>query len=205
MRMDQANVGAGDTPRQRGRPVATDPDEVALVALTLFLERGFDACSMADVASAAQVSRRTLFRYFPSKNDLVWGGTNEAIDRMRSGLAESPADEPAIEAIRRMYVGVLTFPAHLVEVTRRRLLLIRAHPGLRTWGVGRTEPAIDLVARFLADRTHADPRDLAPQVAAHALSAAMNAALYWWAEFGDGEPHTVVDQVIDQIARGLID
>lgn len=185
--------------------MSTDPNELALVALRLFLERGFDACSMHDVASAAEVSRRTLFRYFPSKNDLVWGGADEAVERMRAGLAAAPAEEPAMAAIRRVYVDMLTFSPQLLEITRQRLRVIGSNPGLRAWGVGRTEPAIGLVAEFLAARTNAAPQDLAPQVAAHALAAAANAALYWWAEFGDGEPQTVVGQVIDRIGRGLID
>lgn len=185
--------------------MSTDPDELALVALKLFLERGFDSCSMDDVASAAQVSRRTLFRYFRSKNDLVWGGADEALERMRAGLATAPPEEPALQAIRRVYVDMLTFPPHLLEVTRRRLLLIGRNPVLRAWGVGRTEPAITLLTVFIAARSAADPRDLAPRVAAHTLAAAVDAALYWWAEFGDGDPQTVVGQVIDRIDRALID
>jgi AcrR family transcriptional regulator len=192
-------------PRRRGRPVSTDPNELALIALRLFMERGFDSCSMDDVASAALVSRRTLFRYFPSKNDLVWGGASEAVERMRAGLAAAPSEEPALQAIRRVYVDMLTFPPQLIEVTRRRLLLIGQNPGLRAWGVGRTEPAIELIAEFIAARSAANPRDLAPRVAARAISAAADAALYWWAEFGDDEPQEVVGQVIDRIDRGLID
>ena len=53
-----------------GRAPATTHGELSHVALALFLERGFDHTTVDDIAAAAGISRRTLFRYFPSKNDL---------------------------------------------------------------------------------------------------------------------------------------
>jgi AcrR family transcriptional regulator len=64
--------------RHRGRPVEIDREHLARVALGLFFERGFDNVSAAEIATAAGVSRRSLFRYFPTKVDLVWDRFGES-------------------------------------------------------------------------------------------------------------------------------
>ena len=69
-----------------GRPRTISPDAVSLVALRLFDEKGFDAVSMDDIAREADVSRRSLFRLFPSKQSLVWGGLDEFVARFRAAL-----------------------------------------------------------------------------------------------------------------------
>ena len=64
---------------------------IAQVALRLFEQKGFEAVTMEDVAKAASVSRRTLFRHFPSKADLVWAGTDEVLGVLKS-VAVAPAE-----------------------------------------------------------------------------------------------------------------
>jgi AcrR family transcriptional regulator len=203
--MSLGETGEGLSRRGRGRPTEVDADRLARVALTLFLESGYDKSSMDDVAEAAQVSRRTLFRYFASKRELVWGGTTEALDRMREALAATSPDVPAMDAIRRGYVDALTFPPELVQLTRQRLKLIGSEAELRAWGVGRTEATIDLTAEFIAERTGQRPHDLGPRVAAHAVSAAATAALYWWADYGERGLPEVIDEVLRRVGRGLVD
>ncbi|GAA2140202.1 hypothetical protein GCM10009825_27740 [Arthrobacter humicola] len=60
--------------RATGRPATIDPEAVARIALRLFAERGYEQTSMEDIAGAAGIGRKSLYRYFPSKADLVWGG-----------------------------------------------------------------------------------------------------------------------------------
>lgn len=148
---------------------------------------------MDEIAAATGVSRRTLFRYFPSKNALVWGGATEAAERMRAALEALSPDEPAMAGIRRAYVQALTFPPELIEVTRSRLLVISRNEALQAYGLHGIAPFGDMLAEFIASRTGARPSDLRPRVVAAAASAATTAALYWWAEFGEGEPQLVVD------------
>ncbi len=74
-----------------GRPAAIDAQDLARVAIGLFAERGYDAVSMADIAEAAGVGRRSLFRYFPSKADLVWGGADVVGAELERLLARARA------------------------------------------------------------------------------------------------------------------
>jgi TetR/AcrR family transcriptional regulator, regulator of mycofactocin system len=94
-----------DSVAQRpGRPPGTSRREVASTALELFAGRGFDETTVDDIAEALGVSRRTLFRYFASKNDMVWGDFDWVLARLRRCLAATDSDEPLHEALGRAVV-----------------------------------------------------------------------------------------------------
>ncbi|MEJ8284830.1 TetR family transcriptional regulator [Curtobacterium citreum] len=186
--------------RPTGRPRTIDPDAVSLVALRLFDEQGFDAVSMDDVATAAGVSRRSLFRLFPNKAALVWGGLDEFASRFGDALRERPFTESSSVALRAAYRIGATFPDDAVEVTRHRLRVIRANPSLEHVGAATVTTLTDEIVRFVAERDGATPDDLAVSVRAHALAAAASAALTWWALHGDGRPEDVVDRALALLA-----
>lgn len=182
--------------RPTGRPRTIDPDAVSLVALRLFDEQGFDAVSMDDVAAAAGASRRSLFRLFPNKAALVWGGLDEFAARFREALRSRPADEPSAVALRAAYRIGATFPDDAIEVTRHRLRVIRANPSLEHVGAATVTALTDEILRFVAERDGATADDLAVAVRAHTLAAAASAALTWWALHGDGRPEDVVERAL---------
>jgi len=186
--------------RTTGRPRTIDPATVSLVALRLFDEQGFDSVSMDEVAAAAGISRRSLFRLFPSKAALVWGGLDEFAVRFTEELRVRPAAEPAWVALRAAYRVGATFPDDAVEVTRRRLRVIRANPALERGGEAAANALGAVIQRFVADRDGGRIDDLTTTVRAHALAAAASAALTWWALHGDGRPEDAVDE-----ALGLFD
>ena len=74
--------------------------EVTAQALALFSERGFDAVTADELAEAVGVSRRTLFRYFASKEDIVVAAFDNLGDEALAALRERPADEPPWTALR---------------------------------------------------------------------------------------------------------
>ncbi|MBT1666584.1 TetR family transcriptional regulator [Curtobacterium flaccumfaciens] len=182
--------------RPTGRPRTIDPDAVSLVALRLFDDQGFDAVSMDDVAAAAGVSRRSLFRLFPNKAALVWGGLDEFAARFREALRSRPADEPSAVALRAAYRIGATFPDDAVEVTRRRLRVIRANPSLEHVGAATVTALTDEILRYVAERDGVTADDLAVAVRAHTLAAAASAALTWWALHGDGRPEDVLERAL---------
>lgn len=187
--------------RPGGRPRTIDPARVSLIALRLFDERGFDAVSMDEVATAAGVSRRSLFRLFPNKAALVWDGLEESFDRFRTSLSASGDEEPLWEAIRRAFEAGATIPAESIEVTRHRLRVIRANPSLEQVGAPTIGMMTDAAARFAAERAGCAPDDLLTTVRVHALMAAVNASLAWWALHGGTEaPQSVVRRALREVA-----
>ncbi|MFG1694988.1 TetR/AcrR family transcriptional regulator [Nonomuraea sp. NPDC049309] len=76
-------------------------------ATQLFLERGFDRTTIADIAAAARVAKMTVTNYFPRKEDLAFDYHEEFVAGPASTLARRPAGEPALAAMRREYLAAL--------------------------------------------------------------------------------------------------
>lgn len=181
--------------RPPGRPRTISPDAVSLAALRLFDERGFDAVSMDDVAEATGISRRSLFRLFPTKSALVWGGLDEFVDRFRTALAAHREGDPG-QALRSASLVASRFPDDQVEVTRRRLRVIHVTPDLSLRDDPRLTALTDEVHRFLLEHDPARD-DLAAVARAHAFAAVLNAALTWWAENDEGNPVDVLSRLYE--------
>jgi AcrR family transcriptional regulator len=164
--------------------------------VALFMDRGFDAVTMDDIAAACGVSRRTLFRYYPSKSDLVWGGfreyTNPVVEQLRTA---DPGDDP-VAVLHSIYVDAAKIPDELVEVTRQRLLLIDSHPRLYADG----QPAMLVIrsefVRFVAGGATEDTAGLGDQVAAAAVLAAGYAGFVWWAHHPDTDLQEILTQAL---------
>ncbi|MEU5806273.1 TetR family transcriptional regulator [Streptomyces sp. NPDC047718] len=80
---------------------------LAATALELFLERGFDAVSVADVAAKAEVSKPTLFRYFPSKEDLVLDRFADHQDEAARIVRDRPAGRTPVAAVHEHFLAAL--------------------------------------------------------------------------------------------------
>jgi AcrR family transcriptional regulator len=188
--------------RTAGRPVEVDVEGLARVAVSLFAERGFAAVTMDEIAVACGVSRRTLFRYYPSKSDLVWGGfrefTEPLLDRLRTA---APAQDPAA-VLRSTYLAAATFPAETHQVTRQRLLLIDEHPRLYADG----QPALlgirDVFARFLDQDAADGAPNLSAQVAAAAMLAAGYTGFVWWARHPGEDLQEILRRTLLQVTPG---
>ncbi|RSS73963.1 TetR/AcrR family transcriptional regulator [Streptomyces sp. WAC06614] len=93
--------GLRETKKQRTRA------HLRATALELFLERGFDAVSVADVAAAAEVSKPTLFRYFPTKEDLVLDRFADHQDEAARVVRDRPAGQTPVGALHAQYTAAL--------------------------------------------------------------------------------------------------
>ncbi|MBL8684609.1 MAG: TetR family transcriptional regulator [Myxococcales bacterium] len=164
------------TPR-RGRPPSADPSKIARVALRLFERNGFDAVTMHEVADAAKVSVRTLFRLFPTKSDLVWEGLKEIRVVVASRVAEVRGSglslRAAVLALAEPFLKPMEDPA-VARLARRRLRVIADAPALLGHETLR-EIEADVASLF-------GPSSAPPALVARAVVGVAFAALFWWAE-----------------------
>ncbi len=185
----------------RGRPASTSREEVARVALELFARQGFDNTTVNDIARAVGVGRRTLFRYFSSKNDTVWGDFHLVCERLRAALAATPPDEPLITSLRRSVVESNSYPDDQLPELRIRMTLITSVPALQAHSMLRYAEWRQVVAEFAAERLGLDPIELVPQTIAHAALGTSMAAFVTWV----GDPARDLVATLDAGYQALAD
>jgi mycofactocin system transcriptional regulator len=159
---------------------------VGRVALGLFARNGFEQTTLDDIAGAVGIGRRSLFRYFPSKNDMVWGEFERVMDRLREELESAPEDLPLIESIGRAVVASNSYPREALPELRIRMTLITTVPALQAHSMLRYAAWRAVIADYVAGRLGQRPDDLVPETVAHiALGTAMAAFVRWASHPGD--------------------
>ncbi|MGY4974838.1 TetR/AcrR family transcriptional regulator [Streptomyces nigrescens] len=172
-------------------------------AYRLFEEQGYDATPIDQIAEAADVSPSTVFRYFPTKEDIVL--TDEYDTVLEAGLRARPADEPMVESMRRVTVEALReiAAADRGELVQR-IRLIREVPAIRGRTAENTARDAALISTVLAERTGRPADDLELRVISAAILAALQEAMLNWVEGGESaELEALIDQTMDVLARGL--
>jgi AcrR family transcriptional regulator len=174
--------------------------EITEAALRLFAERGFDGTTVEDIAAAADVSRRTFFRYFARKEDVILGWKHEMALLLRAALAERPASESAFEAAHRAMATVAGGYAAQPRLALGLLRLFELAPVLKpeaahdSWDVALTE---GIAARLGVDPA-ADPR---PRLVALVSFAVLNAAVQeWGAGGGEADLLELLDRSFDALS-----
>ena len=146
-------------------------------ATALFLERGFDAVRVAEVAEACGVSEKTVFNYFPVKEALVMDRLEATLAALRTGLADvalSPV-QAALLILDRELAGLTGWlsgqeePSQARQAIRRFGDLIRATPALRAYQADMLERSAAVATEVLAARAGMALDDPEPQIAARAL------------------------------------
>ncbi len=175
-------------------------------ALQLVAEHGLDGVSVDDIAARADVSPRTFFNYFPTKDDAVVGLDASAIAETAERFAARPVGESPLEALRAVQVQQATDMAGEPETLwPLRLRVLEEHPVLlaRLHAVfGTAERAL---AEAIAVRTGTDPgADVYPALLAAVSGAAVRTALHRWldSDFTASLPG-LVDEAWDVLAAGL--
>jgi mycofactocin system transcriptional regulator len=166
-----------------GRRRSTTSDHLSNVAIDLFAASGFDEVSVDDVAQAAGIARRTLFRYFPSKNALPWGDFDAHLERMRDLLADLDPDVPIEDALRAALLAFNTFDARETARHRQRMRVILETAELQAYSMTMYAGWRAVVAAFVEQRLGAGDGDLVPQTVAWTmLGVALSAYEHWLAD-----------------------
>lgn len=178
----------------RGRPPITSHQEVERIGLELFTRNGFEETTMEDIAAAVGISRRTVFRYFPSKNDIVWGGFDNVLERLRALLDATPNGVPVGQALRAAVVASNRYPPDQLPILRVRMALITGVPALQAHAILRYASWREVVAGFVAARRVEDRDALVPQTLAYVTLATAMAAFSHWVN----DPQADLDATLEQ-------
>lgn len=182
-----------------GRPPTSSRAEIEAVALRLFSERGFEDTTVDDIAAEAGIGRRTFFRYFRSKNDVIWGEFDTGLERLRETLRATPADAEWWLALRRAVVEFNQLDPADVASHRVRMELILHVPALQAYSTLMYAAWREVVADFVAERTGAKPDDFEPSLVGHTALAAAVAAYEQWLR----EPSRSLAQLLDEAMAWL--
>ncbi len=186
-----------------GRRRSTTPHEITDVALRLFAHRGFDAVSVDDVAQAAGIARRTLFRYYVSKNAIPWGDFDAHLQHLRQLLGEVEPDTSLGDALRAALLAFNTFDESETVRHRQRMQVILQTTELQAYSMTMYAGWREVIAEFVARRCGVGTGALLPQtVAWMLLGVALSAYEHWLADECVSLPEALAD-AFDVVRAGL--
>jgi AcrR family transcriptional regulator len=192
------------SPGLRERKKQKTRDTISKVALQLFAESGYEQTTIAEIADAAEVSPRTIFAYFPSKEDIVFCQLPEAQARLGQALRERPDGATALDVLRDFIAASLSSDPN--TVLRKRI--VESDETLQRGERARNGPFEQLLVEAIAEDLHAGPDDIRPQIVAAAAVAAFTAVRERdpAAPPASGSPEqtmAVIDDIMDFVRGGL--
>ncbi|MFE6775117.1 TetR family transcriptional regulator [Streptomyces sp. NPDC057702] len=179
--------------------------ELTEAAMRLLAREGFDAVTIDEIAATAGVSKRTFFRYFASKEDVVVQLLADLGAGMRAELAARPAGElPSAALLHAVRVPIAACGDHADRALSVVQLILRT-PALLARFLERQARWRDELATELADRLDLDPTtELYPRLAAGMALTAFDAVLHRWsASDGREDPTDLLDHAFTVIAPAL--
>ena len=163
-----------------GRPPASSRQMLQEAAFDLFLEQGYEATTVADIARLAGVSRNTFFNYFPAKSDVFWVEIDDSADALAASLAAAPADRPLMEAIRLALLDVArAFGPGRVPWALTQYALIGGADQLQASGMLRLAEHTRALVTFADSRLPPGARAIGHAACYASLGAARAAARDW--------------------------
>lgn len=188
---------------RRDRKKAQTRDALREAALRLALERGYESLTVEAITEAADVSVRTFFNHFGSKDDALLGTDPQRALELAELLASRPAEEPLLVALRSALLALAESFTERRSLWEARMELVRAHPHLWPRLVSGLAAFERTLTEAVAARTGYDPDiDLYPGVAAAAAIGAVRVALAHW-RATDASLPDLLAEAFDLLASGL--
>lgn len=191
-RGEKAEVAAGKPPMR---------EALVAAAFRLFLERGYEQTTVDDIVTLAGVGRRSFFRYFPSKEDVVFPDHERCLADMTEFLAASDAKDEPVSRVCEAARLVLGMYAENPSFSVQRYRLTKKVPGLRAYElsvVWRYERALAeyLRGRFTGRRDGTLQADV---IAAAVVAAHNNALRSWLRSDGRGDASSAFDHAVGYV------
>ena len=177
-------------------------------ALQLFAEKGFDHTTIEEIVEACEMSPRTFFRYFPNKESVLLGDSDQKCALLVSALSDRPLEESPMRAVRECVLATLGGLGH----DRERLLvharIIEETPNLRVYKIESQQTWEEALFDALRarDELGSTPAhsEFELRLIASTSVAALRAALETWLADG-GDLMELARSAFDNIAAGLAD
>ena len=194
------SVGLRERKKEQTRRALED------AALDLFERQGFDRTTVEEIAAACDVSPRTFFRYFATKDQVLFGDDAE-FAQMLVDLEHRPVDEPPFRSVRSSVDAMIETYADERDRLLRRARILAATPSLQFHAphvqIGKVEAVVDALARRDA-AAGLKPRVLELRLAVGVAFAAIRAALdSWIADGATGDLFAAVDEAFNRVEAGL--
>lgn len=200
--VDPAPRLTDDDSSLRSRKKQRTRAELMQAAADLFTEHGFDETTTTDIATRADVSQRTLFRHFPTKEAVLYGDMDDARLELRQALRDRPAEEPALTAVIESLLAL--GDNHRANRDRRLMQarLAARYPSVsaHSRSVVQADVERELIVA-VADRLGVDPMlDPRPEIiAGAAMSANRIATRQWTASGGDADFMVLLERALRAI------
>ncbi len=173
--------------------------------MRLFAEQGFDDTTVDQIAAEAGVSRRTFFRYFESKSEVLWSEFDLEVSDLRRELAALPKSLAVMDAVRTAVLAVNHYgPADVPEL-RLRMSLISATPELAAAAALHYDAWERAIIDFVAARSRQPADSLYPLAVGRATLATCRAAYERWATRADADLGRYLDAGLRALAAGFAD
>ncbi|MFI9504306.1 TetR/AcrR family transcriptional regulator [Nocardia sp. NPDC052566] len=189
---------SAETQGLRARKKQQTRENISHQATLLFLERGFDKVTIAEVATAAEVAKMTVTNYFPRKEDLALDLGEVFVEQLAATVREREPGESALAALRRAYAAAVAEQSPVVGFSGPEFArMIADSPALLARIREFHEEREAALARVLATETGAAPGDIVPRVAAAQLGGVHRVL------FEETMRRTLAGESNDAIARAL--
>jgi AcrR family transcriptional regulator len=166
-------------------------------AYELFLDRGYDQTTVADIAARAGLTERTFFRHYADKREVLFGGSGALQDALQRALDDVPPAIPAIEAVRVAVEAASRLMHGRRALSRERQRIVVAHADIQERELNKRATLTAVLAQALQQRGVPEP--------AASLAAEMGLAVFfvgfvrWLDDPADRELVEIVHAGFDQL------
>jgi AcrR family transcriptional regulator len=195
------SVGLRERKKARTREALLD------AAMDRFARQGFDGTTVEEIAEACEVSPRTFFRYFPTKEDVLFADAEGRRERLLEVIAARPADEPAFGALRAAMAALALDYRHDRDALVTRSQIVAASPHLQAYKAehqhGWEAAVVEVLERRAAAQAATVTRDelqLVTAVTTAALRVALDA---WVADPSGPDLDVLLDDAFTRLASGF--